>query len=251
MATVLIVDDEPGVRDGLVRAVGSKGHRTVAAASLAEARAALEREELDCVLLDVRLKDGDGLDLLREMRAGTHRETPVIMATAYGDSGRTIDAMKSGAFEYVTKPFDLPALLDVVERAVRKRVLGRAVSEAPAGAPPEGSPLVGVSAPMLAVWKVIGRAAASDAPVLVVGETGTGKELVARAIHDHSARAKQPFVAVNLAALTPSLLESELMGHERGAFTGATARKPGRLEMAGTGTLFLDEIGDLDATLQT
>ena len=104
---------------------------------------------------------------------------------------------------------------------------------------------------MLAVWKTIGRAAGSDAPVLIVGETGTGKELVARAIHDHSARAKQPFVAVNLAALTPSLLESELMGHERGAFTGASARKPGRLELAGAGTLFLDEIGDLDVALQT
>jgi DNA-binding NtrC family response regulator len=251
MATVLIVDDEPGVREGLVRAVASKGHRTVAAASLAEAREALEREEHDCVLLDVRLKDGDGLDLLREMRSGPHRETPVIMATAYGDSERTIQAMKAGAFEYVTKPFDLPVLLDAVERAVRKRLLGRAAAGAPGVAAAEGGPLVGASAPMLGVWKVIGRAAASDAPVLVVGETGTGKELVARAVHDHSARAKQPFVAVNLAALTPSLLESELMGHERGAFTGATARKPGRLELAGTGTLFLDEIGDLDATLQT
>lgn len=251
MATVLIVDDEPGVREGLVRAVASKGHRTVAAASLGEARAALEREELDCVLLDVRLKDGDGLDLLREIRAGLYRDTPVIMATAYGDSERTIHAMKAGAFEYVTKPFDLPVLLDAVERAVRKRLLGRAVSEAPAVAEAAGGPLAGASAPMLAVWKVIGRAAASDASVLVVGETGTGKELVARAIHDHSARAKQPFVAVNLAALTPTLLESELMGHERGAFTGATVRKPGRLELAGAGTLFLDEIGDLDATLQT
>src|ERR1017187_10012270 len=106
MATVLIVDDEPGVREGLVRAVASRGHRTVPASSLAEARAALEREPLDCVLLDVRLKDGDGLDLLRELRAGPHRETPVIMATAYGDSERTIQAMKAGAFEYVTKPFD-------------------------------------------------------------------------------------------------------------------------------------------------
>ena len=136
MATVLIVDDEPGVREGLVRAVASKGHRTVAAASLGEARAALEREELDCVLLDVRLRDGDGLDLLREMRAGLHRETPVIMATAYGDSERTIHAMKSGAFEYVTKPFDLPVLLDAVERAVRKRAIsGRAVSEDAGGGP--------------------------------------------------------------------------------------------------------------------
>src|SRR5450755_3720781 len=111
MPTVLIVDDERGVREGLVRAVASAGHRTVAASSIAEAREALGREELDCVLLDVRLKDGDGLALLGEMRAGPHRETPVIIATAYGDSERTIQAMKTGAFEYVTKPFDLPALL--------------------------------------------------------------------------------------------------------------------------------------------
>ncbi|HEY6463078.1 MAG TPA: sigma-54 dependent transcriptional regulator, partial [Polyangiaceae bacterium] len=252
MATVLIVDDEPGVREGLARAVTSRGHRAVPVPSLAEARLAFERETPDCVLLDVRLKDGDGLDLLRELRAGPHRETPVIMATAYGDSERTIQAMKAGAFEYVTKPFDLPALLAALDRAVKKRALARTVadSDPPPPSTPQ-SPLVGVSAPMLAVWKVIGRAAASDAPVMVVGETGTGKELVARAIHDHSARARQPFVAVNLAALTPTLLESELMGHEKGSFTGASARKAGRLELAGSGTLFLDEIGDLDASLQT
>ncbi len=250
MASVLIVDDEPGVREGLVRAVTSKGHRALPAASLEAAREALGREEVDCVLLDIRLKDGDGIDLLREIRGGQRRETPVIMATAYGDSERTIEAMKAGAFEYVTKPFDLPALLDAVERAVKKRELGRRVTEPPA-APAAGGPLVGVSAPMLAVWKVIGRAAASDVPVLVVGETGTGKELVARAIHEHSARARQPFVAVNLAALAPTLLESELMGHEKGAFTGAAARRAGRIELAGSGTLFLDEIGDLEGALQT
>jgi DNA-binding NtrC family response regulator len=251
MATVLIVDDETSIREGLVRAVSSKGHRTVAAASIAEARAAFEREPLDCVLLDVRLKDGDGLDLLRELRAGPHRDTPVIMATAYGDSDRTIHAMKAGAFEYVTKPFDLPLLLDAVERAVKNRALGRAAAAAPEVAAAAAGSLVGASAPMLAVWKMIGRAAASDAPVLIVGETGTGKELVARAIHDHSTRAKEPFIAVNLAALTPTLLESELLGHERGAFTGATGRKAGRIELAGAGTLFLDEIGDLDGALQT
>jgi len=249
--TVLIVEDDTSVREGLVRAVGSKGHRTVAATGVVEARAALAREEVDCVLLDVRLKDGDGLELLGEIRAGASRETPVIMATAFGDSERTIHAMKAGAFEYVTKPFDLPLLLDAVDRAVKKRALGRAMPSAPLPPKVPAGPLVGSSAPMLAVWKVIGRAAASDAPVLIVGETGTGKELVARAIHDHSARAKEPFVAVNLAALAPTLLESELMGHERGAFTGAVARRAGRFEMAGAGTLFLDEIGDLDSTLQT
>src|ERR1700722_69408 len=143
MGTVLIVDDESGIREGLVRAVASKGHRTVPAASLEEGRAAIAREHLDCILLDVRLKDGDGLDLLRELRGGPHRETPVIMATAYGDSERTIEAMKAGAFEYVTTPFDLPALLSAVERAVKSRALGLAVIEPPSGLP--GGPLVGVS----------------------------------------------------------------------------------------------------------
>jgi DNA-binding NtrC family response regulator len=254
MATVLIVDDETGVREGLVRAVTSRGHLARPAASLAEARDLLAREALDCVLLDMRLKDGDGLDLLRELRAGPHHEMPVIVATAYGDSERTIEAMKAGAFEYVLKPFDLPTLLGAVDRAVRKRALGRAVPEAHAlghARQPPGAALVGASAPMLSVWKVIGRAAASDAPVLIVGETGTGKELVAHAIHEHSTRAREPFVAVNLAALTPTLLESELLGHERGAFTGASARKAGRFELAGAGTLFLDEIGDLEPALQT
>src|ERR1700726_1247008 len=127
MSHVLIVEDDTSVREGLVRAVGSKGHRTTAAVGIAEAREALAREEVDCVLLDVRLKDGDGLDLLREIRGGPARETPVIMATAFGDSERTILAMKAGAFEYVTKPFELPLLLDAVERAVKKRELGRAL----------------------------------------------------------------------------------------------------------------------------
>ncbi len=249
MGTVLVVDDEKGVREGLGRAVESKGHRAVLASSLEEARALIAKDDHDCILLDVRLKDGDGLDLLRELRSGIHREIPVIMATAYGDSERTIEAMKAGAFEYVTKPFDLPALLDAVERAVKKRNLGLAHSEEKPKT--ESSELVGASAAMLSVWKVIGRAAATDASVLITGETGTGKEVVARAIHQHSSRAKDPFIAVNLAALSPTLLESELMGHEKGAFTGALARRAGRIEAAAGGTLFLDEIGDLDPSLQT
>src|ERR1700722_14803940 len=153
MAIVLIVEDEASVREGLVRAVATKGHRTVAAAGIVEARAVLAGEELDCVLLDVRLKDGDGIDLLREIRGGPAREIPVIMATAYGDSERTIAAMKAGAFEYVTKPFDLPGLLEAVDRAVKTRALGRATPEATGVAPTSGGPMIGASAAMLAVWK--------------------------------------------------------------------------------------------------
>jgi DNA-binding NtrC family response regulator len=252
VSAVLIVDDERGIREGLTAAVEGLGHRALPAPGLAEARRLVLSEAVDCILLDIRLRDGDGLDLLRELRGGAHREIPVVVATAYGDSDRTIEAMRDGAFDYVTKPFDLPLLLATVERALRQRTLQRSLPpRAPPPIPIASGALIGTSAAMLAIWKQIGRAAASDAPVLITGETGTGKELVARAIHEYSPLAKEPFVAVNLAALPASLIESELFGHERGAFTGATARRAGRFELAQGGTLFLDEIGDLDALLQT
>jgi DNA-binding NtrC family response regulator len=254
-AAVLIVEDEPGLREGLVGAVESLGLSALAAAGLGEARRILTGSSPACILLDIRLKDGDGLDFLKELRAGPERDVPVIVATAYGDSERTIRAMRDGAFDYLTKPFNFQLLLATVERAVKQRALARSIDvpeEAKgAEAPLARGGLVGTSAAMLGIWKLIGRAAASAAPVLITGETGVGKELVARAVHDYSARSADPFVAVNLAALPPSLLESELFGHERGAFTGANARRVGRFELAGGGTLFLDEIGDLDAALQT
>jgi DNA-binding NtrC family response regulator len=253
VSTVLIIEDEPGLRQGLCDVVNAMGLSAIAAAGISEGRRALDSQSVDCVLLDIRLRDGDGLDFLRELRAGPARDVPVIVATAYGDSERTIRAMRDGAFDYLTKPFDLPLLRTAVLRATKQRALSRAAgppAPAAAGERPPGD-LIGTSAAMLGVWKLIGRAAASTAPVLITGETGTGKELVARAIHSYSARAGDPFVAINLAALPPTLIESELFGHERGAFTGATARRAGRFESAGEGTLFLDEIGDLDPTLQT
>jgi two-component system, NtrC family, response regulator AtoC len=246
---VLIVEDEPGLRQGLSDLVTAMGSEPLTAAGLGEARGIVAARAIDCVLLDIRLRDGDGLDYLGELR-GTARGVPVIVATAYGDSERTIRAMRDGAFDYLTKPFDLEALRTTIERALKQRALAR--SAAPAPDPPETrADLVGTSAAMLAVWKLIGRAAGSTAPVLITGETGTGKELVARAIHAYAPRARQPFIASNLAALPPTLIESELFGHERGAFTGATARRSGRFEAAAGGTLFLDEIGDLDPALQT
>src|SRR4051812_21827539 len=248
--SVLIVEDERGLREGLAGAVERIGCRAFAAAGVHEARSLLGGESIDCILLDIRLKDGDGLDLLTELRGGTLRDVPVIVATAYGDSERTIRAMRDGAFDYVTKPFDLPALLVTVQRAIERRRMLREQIAAPRELA-KSSELVGSSAAMLVTWKLIGRAAASTAPVLVTGETGVGKELVARAVHDYSARAREPFVAVNLAALPPALIESELFGHEKGSFTGASARRAGRFELAGSGTLLLDEIGDLEPSLQT
>jgi DNA-binding NtrC family response regulator len=250
MSIVLVVDDVRGVREGLGRALEKLGHKALLASGLSDARGALaEQQPIDCILLDIRLRDGDGLDLLRELRNGPTRDVLVVIATAYGDSERTIQAMRDGAFEYVTKPFDLAHLFATVERAVKHANLARSVGSRDETPSPRGS-LVGNSAAMLQVWKVIGRAAASNASVLITGETGTGKELVAHAVHAYSARARDPFVAVNVAALPPTLIESELLGHEKGAFTGAHARRAGRMEAAARGTLFLDEIGELDPSLQ-
>ena len=244
--TILVVDDDRTIREGLVRTIVASGLGARPAEGVVEARSQLARGGVDGVLLDVRLKDGDGIDLLAELRAA-YPALPVVMATAYGDSERTIQAMKLGAFDYVTKPFDLDLLISTLRRALK----APAVAAAPVAEQGAQGALVGSSARMLAVWKAIGRAASSPVSVLITGESGTGKELVARAIHEHGARLGAPFVAVNIAALPPTLVESELFGHEKGAFTGAAARREGRFEAAAGGTLFLDEIGDLDPALQT
>lgn len=242
---VLLVEDEAAIRTSLATALRLHGFGVHEAASIRDARRAVRRHAFDVVLLDIHLQDGSGLDLLRELRAPGGEDVPVIMATAYGDAPHTIEAMSAGAFDYVTKPYDLERLVEVVRRAATKHS---------AASKPEqhdvGSGLVGTSAPMVEVWKAIGRATCSRVPVLITGETGTGKEVVARAIHTWSPK-PGPFVAVNLAALGSGVLDSELFGHERGSFTGASQRHFGRLERATGGTLFLDEIGDMDPNLQT
>lgn len=242
--TVLIIDDEQIIREALAETLEDAGYAPLIAAGVEAARGQLH-QPIDAILLDIRLKDGDGLVFLSELKAADPGR-PVIMATAYGDSERTIRAMSAGAFDYVTKPFDLDELLDTLARAVRRPSVVEAAPSAPA---PTG--FIGSSPAMLRVWKAIGRAASSAAPVLITGESGVGKELVAQAIHDYGAQASGAFVPVNLAALSPGLIESELFGHERGAFTHAHARREGRFALAAGGTLFLDEIGDLDLSLQT
>jgi DNA-binding NtrC family response regulator len=230
VTTILIVDDEAGIRAGLSTALARASHRVVVAASLAEARARLaEAGSFDCALVDIRLKDGSGLELLRELRSGKHRDLPVIVATAYDDGERTIEAMRDGAFDYLTKPFDLPRLVATVERAIKQR----RASESTASAPVESTPLVGRSAAMHAVWKTMGLAAGSRAPVLVKGEAGAGKELVARGIHEFSARGSLPLSTVRLHASTEV---TELSGSLAAARAG--------------GTLILDGVGELSEAAQ-
>ncbi len=241
---LLVVDDERAIRDGLRATFDDWGYDVLTADGISAARALLSEAHFDAVLLDIRLRDGDGLEFLRELRS-RFPSLAVLIVTAYGDSARAISAMKLGAFEYLTKPFDLAALERALQRAVRVRTVARVERVA------TDERFVGASPAILQVWKAIGRASASDAPVLITGESGVGKELVARMIHDHSERRAGPLVAVNVAALAPTLVESELFGHERGAFTGALTRREGRFEAAEGGTLFLDEVADIDAALQT
>ncbi len=206
------------------------------------------------VLLDLKMPGRGGLEILRESQEELEN-TPVIVITALGGSAAAIEAMKLGAFDYITKPFDLDEVLFTVRRALTQQTLVAQVqalseSQAERGQESADGELIGRAPAMLEVFKVIGRVAATQEPVLILGESGTGKELAANAIHANSGRAGRPFIKINCAALSPMLLESEMFGHERGAFTGAVARRIGRFEQAHGGTLFLDEIGDLNLDLQ-
>ncbi len=245
---VLVVEDEVSIQEGLVRALRAAAFEVVVAGSLAEARTVLSTVTCSCVLLDLHLPDGDGLDLLAEF-CPLPQTPPIIVATSYDDGERVIRAMRLGAHEYLTKPFDLTTLRQAVSDATRAQALTLKAAATPTGSDERG--LIGRSPAMRGVWKAIGQAAASESSVLITGPTGSGKEVVAKAIHQYSRRQAGPFVAVNLAGLPPNLLESELFGHERGAFTGANQRRDGRVSLATGGTLFLDEIGDLAPDLQT
>src|SRR6185295_3716624 len=206
---------------------------------LARARA----EEFDVVISDLKLPGLSGLDLVRELHEAKPR-LPIVLMTAHGTTETAIEATKRGAFDYLLKPFEMPQLLETVSKALAtSRLMSEPVNlGAPVG---EGDTIIGTSRGMQAIYKEIGRAAAKPVNVLIRGETGTGKELIARAIYQHSDRAQEAFVAINCAAIPETLLESELFGHERGAFTGAENRRIGRFEQADHGTIFLDEIGDL------
>ena len=246
MAHVLVVDDDPGVRSFAVTALKRAGMEVAEAADTPEALRRLKRESFAVVLTDLRMPGPDGLTLLDQVRAD-HPDTEVIVLTAYGTIDTAVSAIKRGAFDFLQKPVESPeALRAVVRRAIERHAL-KAHAEATQGAVPE---LTWGAPSMVPVLNALRRVAKTQSTVLLLGESGVGKEVAATAIHAWSPRAGRPFVAVNCASLSPTLLESELFGHERGAFTGAAQRRRGRLELADGGTFFLDEVGELEAGLQ-
>lgn len=252
MACLLVVDDDAAFRDSLVETLHSLGHEVHAASSGAEALRRVESHRYGAIFLDHRMPGMDGLQTLEALAARVAQLPPVLVLTAYASGSGTIEAMRLGAFDHLTKPVSRATVVQVLERALRSHAEAdgsAAPAAAPAGAADDGE-LIGISEAMREVHKRIGLAAASEAPVLIEGETGTGKELVARALHRHSRRARQPFVALNCAAIPKELLESELFGHVKGAFTGAVADRPGCFRAADGGVLLLDEIGDMALDVQ-
>ncbi|HXH48229.1 MAG TPA: sigma-54 dependent transcriptional regulator [Terriglobia bacterium] len=251
-AKILVVDDDPDTRDLLSEVLGGEGYQVVAASGAEEALAAGKAANFEVILSDIRLgPELNGLDVLRAFKS-IQPDSEVILITAFGSMETAIEAVKAGAFDYLSKPFKIEEVLNRVVRALESRKL---VRETRKQAPPEDAPaavssLVGRSPAMLEVYKKIGMVADSRATVLITGESGTGKELVARAIHANGPRAQQRFLAVNCGAFTESLLESELFGHVRGSFTGASVNKIGIFEDASGGTVFLDEVSEMSPALQ-
>jgi len=248
---VLVADDEKNMRWVLAQALEGEGFEVVQAVDGKEALAAVAEAEPDLMVLDHRMPRPDGMEVLRRVRAGGST-FPIIMLTAHGNVAQAVEAMKAGASEYLTKPFDLEELKIAIEKALTMRNLAAEVErlreELDREYDVEG--IVAADPVMLDVLENVQKVAPTNATVMVYGESGTGKELVARAIHRLSPRAEKPFVSVSAGALPETLLESELFGYEKGAFTGAVTAKPGRFEMANGGTLFLDEIGDIAPAVQ-
>ena len=245
---LLLVEDDANIASGLQKILRTQGYEVTALDRGDEGLACALAEDFDLVITDLKLPGLDGLELVKQLHRAKPK-LPIILITAHGSTETAIEATRWGAFDYVPKPFEVEELLDLAARAQQSsRLMSEPVEmgETNSGR----TAIVGTSRAMQAIYKEIGRIAATAVPVLIRGDTGTGKELVARAIYQHSERASEPFIAINCAAIPENLLESELFGHERGAFTGADARRIGRFEQATGGTIFLDEIGDLNLPLQ-
>lgn len=247
-AQVLVVDDEQNVRKVLGALLTQAGYLVASAASGTEALEQVRSQDPDLVICDLKMPGMDGLDVLREMRA-EFPEIPVVLLTAHGTVETAVEAMKRGAHDFLTKPFDREKILEIVGKAVAQAERARQEFQGPL-AQDERCGLIGASPAMNAVRQMVERVAPSVATVLITGETGTGKELVAEAVHRLSPRHAGPLVRINCGALPETLVEAELFGHERGAFTGADRAKPGRFELAHEGTLFLDEVGELPLLAQ-
>jgi two-component system nitrogen regulation response regulator GlnG len=246
MKPVWIVDDDRSIRWVFEKALSREGISFSSFSSAREALDALSGGAPQVLISDIRMPGQSGIELLQEVKQ-RHPAVPVIVMTAYSDLESAVAAFQGGAYEYLPKPFDVDQAVELIRRALDESQREQEALE-PVGELPE---ILGQAPAMQEVFRAIGRLSQSSATVLITGESGTGKELVARALHRHSTRSSKPFVAINTAAMPKDLLESELFGHERGAFTGAQALRRGRFEQAEGGTLFLDEIGDMPAELQT
>jgi DNA-binding NtrC family response regulator len=247
MSTLLVVDDEPSVCYSFTRLFSDETTRVVAAGTMAEGLRLYQREKPDVVVLDLQLPDGTGLQAFETIRILSPKQ-PVIFITAHGTTTTAIEAMKLGAFDYLIKPLEFGRVASILRRAFEAAYMMQVPAVLPGLEPREQ--LVGRTPAIQEMCKVIGRIAPQDVNVLILGESGVGKELVARAIYHHSRRAGHPFLAINCAALPEGLIESELFGHERGAFTGADRQRIGKFEQCHDGTVFLDEIGDMPLTAQ-
>src|SRR5438552_306071 len=250
MAEALLIDDDASFQAALAELVRAEGFSVDTAASLGEARAFLGEHTPDLALVDLKLPDGSGLELLREIDSSV--PTEIVLITGHATVDSAVEALRSGASDYLTKPVDIPRLKSVLANVVRRRELREEIESLRGTLRSLGhfGPLIGASPAMQAVYDMIARVAPTDATVLVQGESGTGKELVAQTLHQLSRRRKEPFVALNCAAVSPQLIESELFGHERGSFTGAARTHKGYFERAEGGTLFLDEISEMPIELQ-
>ncbi len=250
-ARILVADDELNLRRVLVALLRRDGHDVVQAANGPEAIDRLG--DVDVVITDLRMPGADGMEVLRTATKN-FPQTPVIMITAYGSVGQAVEAIKAGAFDYIEKPFEQDSIRTIIEKAIGQAAANRM---APRASLYQDNPeatgkygLVGTSAEMHGIFAIIEKVADSPTTVLITGESGTGKELVAKALHEQSSRKGEPFIKINCAAIPKNLMESELFGYEKGAFTGATSSKPGRFELANLGTLFLDEIGEIPVEMQ-
>ncbi|HMK75273.1 MAG TPA: sigma-54 dependent transcriptional regulator [Thermodesulfobacteriota bacterium] len=251
METILIVDDDKSIRYSLKRMMEGK-YSIVTAQNGEEALELLKQTSPDLIIMDIKMPGRSGIDVLKEMKSIDPKSLAIIM-TAYGTTETAIEAMKYGAFDYILKPFPIPQMKGLVEKALSlRRMMKQEVAYASPEAKEtdEGERIIGSSLKMQEIYKIVGQIAPSDVTVLLRGESGTGKELFARAIYQHSSRSNFPFLPVNCAAIPDTLLESELFGHEKGAFTGATSRRIGKLEQGQGGTIFLDEIGDMSLSTQ-